>query len=94
MDFFLKCSTSFYNQPDKYINYIYELNLSATMRADIGAGYTGTVNGTFRNFEKMIDPHSDASHKFRITKAKIVWPIEEYEVTQGYTKWKQSDAAG
>ena len=81
----------FTNHTDKYINYIYELNLSATMRADIGAGYTGTVNGTFRNFEKMIDPHSDASHKFRITKAKIVWPIEEYEVTQGYTKWKQSD---
>ncbi len=84
----------FTNHTDKYINYFYELNLAATMRADIGAGYTGTVKGTFRNFEKMIDPHSEAAHTFRITNAKIVWPIEEYEVVQGYTKWKQSDAAG
>ena len=33
----------FTNHTDKYINYFYELNLAATMRADIGAGYTGTV---------------------------------------------------
>jgi len=31
---------------------------------------------------------------FVIHKAKIVWPIEEYKVIQGYTKWKSSDAAG
>ena len=84
----------FTNNTDKYINYFYELNLSATMRADIGAGYIGTVNGVFRNFEMMIDPYSESNHKFRIRKAKIIWPIEEYEVIQGYTKWKQSDAAG
>ncbi len=84
----------FTNNTDQYINYFYELNLAATMRADIGAGYTGTVNGVFRNFEKMIDPYSYANHKFRIRNAKIIWPVEEYEVIQGYTKWKQSGAAG
>lgn len=84
----------FTNNTDKYINYIYELNLEVTMRADIGAGYTGTVKGVFRNFEKMIEPYSDSNHRFRIKNAQIIWPIEEYEVIQGYTKWKQSDAAG
>ena len=84
----------FTNNTDKYINYFYELNLAATMRADIGAGYIGTVKGVFRNFEKMIDPYSDSNHRFRIRNAEIIWPIEEYEVIQGNTKWKQSDAAG
>ncbi|CQR70277.1 hypothetical protein SOV_38130 [Sporomusa ovata DSM 2662] len=85
----------FTNNTNKYINYFYELNLKATIRADIGAGYTGQVNGTFRNFEKMIEPYSNSSnHKFRVKNAQIIWPVEEYEVTQGLTKWKQSNAAG
>jgi len=84
----------FTNNTDKYINYFYELNLTATITADIGAGYTGQVHGTFRDFEKMIEPYSEASHKFRIKKAKIIWPVDNFEVIQGYTKWKQSDAAG
>lgn len=84
----------FTNNTDKYINYFYEFNLTATIRADIGAGYTGQVKGTFKNFEEMIDPYSETNHKFRIKNAKVIWPIEEYEVIQGYTKWKQSSAAG
>lgn len=84
----------FTNNTNKYINYFYEVTFTATITADIGAGYTGQVRGTFRDFEKMIDPYSEASHKFRIRNAKIIWPVDNFEVIQGYTKWKQSDAAG
>ena len=84
----------FTNYTDKYINYFYELNLTATIRAEIGAGYTGEVRGSFRDFEKIIEPYSASNHKFRINNAQTIWPVEEYEVTQGWTKWKQSDAAG
>ncbi|SMC48778.1 hypothetical protein SAMN04488500_1045 [Sporomusa malonica] len=42
----------------------------------------------------MIDPYSDSNHRFRVTNAQTIWPVEEYEVIQGLTKWKQSDAAG
>lgn len=84
----------FKNNTDKYINYFYEFNITATIRADIGAGYTGQVHGTFRNFEKMIDPYSKSKHIFRITNAKTIWPVDAYNVIQGVTKWKQSNAAG
>lgn len=84
----------FRNNTDRYINYIYEFNLTATITTDIGSGYTGNVKGTFRNFEKMIAPYGDSYHKFRIRNAKIIWPVESYEVTPGYMKWKHSGAAG
>ncbi|WP_094603745.1 hypothetical protein SPSIL_041450 [Sporomusa silvacetica DSM 10669] len=84
----------FTNNTDKYINYIYEFDLTATIRADIGAGYKDQVHGNFKNFEKIIEPYSTSDHRFRINKAKIIWPIEEYEVIQGVTKWKYSNAAG
>lgn len=84
----------FTNNTGKYINYFYELNLTATIRADIGAGYTGQVQAAFRNFEKIIEPYSNSNHRFRVTNAQKIWPVEEYEVIQGFTKWKQSDAAG
>lgn len=83
----------FVNNTDKYINYIYELNLEATITNS--GGDTGTVKGTFRNFEKMIEPYCvSTSHTFRIRNAKIIWPVENYEVKRGYIKWKQSGAAG
>jgi hypothetical protein len=84
----------FTNNTDKYINYFYELNLTATITASIGSGYTGDVHGTFRDFEKIIEPYSDSNHRFRIRNAETIWPVDSYEVIQGYTKWKQSNAAG
>lgn len=84
----------FTNDTDRYVNYFYEFNLTATIRADIGAGYTGQVHGVFRNFELMIEPYSSVNHKFRVRGAQIIWPVEEYEVIQGFTKWKHSGAAG
>lgn len=84
----------FTNHTDKYINYFYEMNLSATITTDIGSGYTGTVKGVFRNFEKQIEPYGKSNHRFRIRNAQIIWPVESYEVKRGYVKWKQSDNAG
>lgn len=84
----------FRNRTDKYINYMYEVNLKAAITSSVGSGYTGHVKGTFRNFEKMIAPHGDSYHKFRVRHAEIIWPIESYKVRSGYMKWKNSNAAG
>ncbi|HBS57888.1 MAG: hypothetical protein AAGU23_00320 [Bacillota bacterium] len=82
----------FVNNTDKYINYFHEFNLTATITDD--GGYTGTIKGTFRNFEKMIDPFSRSDHRFRIRNAEIIWPVDSYNVKRGYIKWKYSGAAG
>ncbi|WP_188399149.1 hypothetical protein [Sporomusa sp. GT1] len=84
----------FQNNTGRYINYIYEFNLTATITAATGYGYTNTVKGTFRNFEKMIEPYDTSYHKFRIRNAKIIWPVADYEVKAGYMRWKHSGAAG
>lgn len=81
----------FHNNTDRYINYIYEFNLSATINSPDGSG---TISGTFQNFDKMIEPYSDSSHTFRITNARIFWPVESYSVKGGYARWKNSKSAG
>lgn len=83
----------FVNNTDRYINYIYELTLTATITNE--RGYTDNVTCTFRDFEKMIEPYSASSdHRFRIRNAEIIWPVESYDVQRGYIKWKHSGAAG
>lgn len=82
----------FTNNTDQYINYIYEVTLTATITST--SGYTDTVKGTFRDFEKMIEPYSDSNHRFRIRNADTIWPIDSYSVKRGYMRWKHSSAAG
>ncbi|MCM0761240.1 MULTISPECIES: hypothetical protein [Sporomusa] len=82
----------FRNNTDRYINYVYEFNLTATITND--SGYTGTVKGSFRDFEKMIAPYGESNHRFRIRNAEIIWPVDSYEVRGGYMRWKHSSAAG
>ncbi|CVK18704.1 hypothetical protein [Sporomusa sphaeroides] len=82
----------FRNNTGRYINYVYEFNLTATITDD--SGYTGTVKGTFRDFEKMLEPYGEANHRFRIRNADIIWPVDSYEVRGGYMRWKHSSAAG
>ena len=82
----------FTNNTDRYINYIYEITLTATITST--KGYTDTVKGTFRDFEKMIEPYGDSNHRFRIRNADTIWPIDSYNVKRGYTRWKHSGAAG
>lgn len=84
----------FTNNTEQYINWFYEITFTANITADIGAGYKGTVKGTFRDFEQIIEPYSDATHRFRINNAQIIYPIDNYEVIRGYARWKQSRAAG
>ena len=84
----------FTNNTDQYVNWFYEVNFTAIIKSSIGAGYSRKISSTFRNFEKMIDPHSSAEYRFRIRKAEIVYPIDTYKVFPGYMRWKQSKAAG
>lgn len=83
----------FRNNTNKHINYIHEFNLTAFITQG-GSGYTKQVNGTFRNFEKMIAPYGESYHKFRIRNVQRIRPVARYKVNAGYIRWKYSNAAG
>lgn len=84
----------FSNKTDQYVNWFYEVNLTAVFTNKASGKYSRKIPITVRNFEKMIDPHNTVRHRFRIRNVEIVHPIENYEVIPGYMRWKQSRAAG
>ena len=84
----------FSNKTDQYVNWFYEVNLTAIVTSKDPNRISRRIPITVRNFEKMIDPHSTAEHRFHIRHIEIVHPIETYEVIPGYMRWKQSRAAG
>ncbi|MHC1760736.1 MAG: hypothetical protein AB9917_14780 [Negativicutes bacterium] len=84
----------FSNKTDQYVNWFYEVNLTAVFTSKASREYSRKIPITVRNFEKMIDPHGTVRHRFHIRNVEIVHPIETYEVIPGYMRWKQSRAAG
>ena len=84
----------FANKTGQYLNWFYEVNLTAIIKGKAPKAFSRKIPITVRNFEKMIDPHSTARHRFHIRNVEIVHPIETFEVIPGYMRWKQSRAAG